>query len=144
VNKAEELVLFRAGGARYALGIREVREIKKVPGYTLVRHAPAFVLGVINLRGRIVTLVDLSRLLGGSAAAPAFPLTVLFALDGEELVGLAVDEVDDTVLAPSEALFPLPGNVPPARRKVSRALYQRDGEIVTWLDCGALLAQESR
>lgn len=144
MKEAEELVLFRAGDARYALDIREVREIKKVPGYTLVRHAPAFVLGVINLRGRIVTLVDIGRLLGGAPAATAFPLTVIFAMDGDELVGLAVDEVQDTAPAGEDALFPLPGNIPPARRKYARALLEREDGIVTWLDCGALLGQETR
>lgn len=137
-----ELVVFRAGGTRYGLDIRDVREIKKVPGRTVVRHAPAFVLGVVNLRGRIVTLLDIGRILGMEAPAPVFPLTALFLPDGDELVGLAVDEVQDTVPADPGAVLPLPGNLPAAQRRFFRGIIAHGGGIVTLLDRGALLSSE--
>jgi purine-binding chemotaxis protein CheW len=143
VKEGEELVLFRAGGAGYALEIRAVREIKKVSGYTAVRHAPASVIGVINLRGRIVTLLDTGRILGDGAWAPAFPLTVLFVADGEEWVGLAVDEVLDTVAVQAGDVLPLPANIPAARRKYLRGIYRRGDGTAALLDGAAVSMPEN-
>lgn len=59
-------VVFRLGSDRYALPLSSVREVVVPPDrYTLIPRAPPSVCGVMNLRGRVITIVDGTRLLGG-------------------------------------------------------------------------------
>jgi purine-binding chemotaxis protein CheW len=142
--KQAELVLFRAGGALYAMDILEVMEIKRIAGRTKVRHAPPCVLGVVNLRGQIVTLIDIAALLGQGAPADAGSPHIVFVMNGGELVGLAVDEVRDAVLADGDAILPIPGNVPPSLRKFFRGIYPSEDGPAALLDRETLLAVDGR
>src|SRR5262249_47489253 len=88
-------VLFRAGDQRFGLPLEAAREVVPPPrAYTRVPHAPASVLGVMNVRGRIVTVVDFARLLAlppGAAEPGAARVLVLEARKRD--LGLQVEEV---------------------------------------------------
>ena len=88
---------FRLAGEEYATDILHVQEIKCWDGVTRLPHAPSFVLGVINLRGSIVPVIDLRlRLLGGPAAFDAATAVVVVQVAGtrgHRIVGLVVDAV---------------------------------------------------
>lgn len=139
-----ELVTFEAGGSSYGIDIQEVREIKRIGGYTVVHHSPPFVRGVINLRGQIVTLVDIGKILGFAESGTDQPLTIVFVRSGGETVGLAVDAVQDTVLVDPALIQPLPGNFPGDYRKFFQGIYSLDNEFVSMLDLEVLLASDGR
>lgn len=82
-----------AGDEVYGFPLSAVREILMPPPLTEVPRAPAHVLGVIAVRGQIITLVDLPRLLNLVGAERQPPARVLLVDDGEELIGVAVDRV---------------------------------------------------
>ena len=65
-----ELVTFRVGEQDFCIDIIYVREIRSWTPATVLPHAPDYVLGVINLRGAIVPIVDLARRLGLSSLLP--------------------------------------------------------------------------
>ena len=101
------LLLWRAGATRCAAPIERLREVLPALPLTMLPGAPDAVLGVANVRGTLVTVVDGRRILGESdRLAP--DATVLVDLHGKP-VGLAVDsvedlvEVDDADLAPPAA-----------------------------------------
>lgn len=129
-------VLFRAAGRRFALPLAEVREVVLAPRVLVrVPRAPAPVRGVMNLRGRVVTVVDFARLcgLGDELVDPA--LSRVLILEGEVRdLGLLVAEV--TGIGPLEAMEPPP---PGARAGVS-GLARVDGEAVTLLSVDRLLS----
>jgi len=87
-------VIFRVDSGRYALPLPAVREVVVTPELTTrVPRAPKAVTGVVNLRGRVVTVVDLRPLLGMGEAAGASPKLLL--LDrGRRDLALAVAEVE--------------------------------------------------
>jgi purine-binding chemotaxis protein CheW len=87
-------VVFRVGGTRYALPLAAVREVVVTPEvFSRVPRAPAAVSGVINLRGRVVTVVDLRPVLGEAAAQG--PSGKLLLLDrGRRDLALGVSEVE--------------------------------------------------
>jgi purine-binding chemotaxis protein CheW len=87
-------VLFRVDTGRYALPLAAVREVVVTPElFTRVPRAPAAVTGVINLRGRVVTVVDLRPVLGlGEAASPAPKLLLLDR--GRRDLALGVSDVE--------------------------------------------------
>ncbi len=90
----ERTLLFRAGDRTFGCGIDAVREIVPQRRATRLPGAPPSVQGLINLRGTIVTVVDLPLWLGGTRPAAADGSIVLVE-HGSRVAGLAVDEVLD-------------------------------------------------
>lgn len=96
-----ELMLVSAGGEVFAIALDLVREVVPARPYTTLPGAPNGVCGLANVRGRIVTVVELAARMGLDAARAAGHRVVLLDHAGR-LVGLAVDEVVRIVRAPVE------------------------------------------
>lgn len=96
-------VCVRSGGEHYALPVGGVREIAELGQIRPVPGAPTAVLGVWNLRGDVMALLDMATLLG--LEPDAEPSRILVAEDGELRAGLAVESVLDVGTLP-EALEP--------------------------------------
>lgn len=89
----EQLVVFGLGQHQYALGISEVREILRVTEITPVPEMPAYVEGVINLRGAVLPVLNL-RLRLGLERMPSDQQTRIILVEAEDnLFGLIVDRV---------------------------------------------------
>lgn len=96
-------MLFRLGDRLYGIDLDAVREILPVRRATRVPGAPAYVAGLINVRGTIVTVLDLgSRLDGNSSLAPDG--SVILVEHRQKLVGIAVAEVNDVMMLPAESI----------------------------------------
>jgi purine-binding chemotaxis protein CheW len=126
-----QAVLLPVGTDMYAVPIGWIKEVVVAPSLTPLVTAPSVVLGLFNLRGQIVPLIDTAALLGGTSGATAFAL-VLQSPDG--LVGLATSAIPkravlNSPLAPSE----LPGTV---------GTYELQRQAVVLLDPGVLLGPE--
>lgn len=91
---ATRCLLFTAGGRLFGCEIGVVREIIPIRRATRLPGAPGFVLGLINLRGLVVTVVDLVRRFGGEAADPVDGSIIVVDF-GTRAVGLAVDAMRD-------------------------------------------------
>ncbi len=121
-------VIFRVDKERYGLPLAAVREVVVPPErFTRVPRAPAAVTGVMNLRGRVVTVVELRQLLGlPDGAMP--PSRVVLLDRGRRDLGLLVTDVDG--IEAVERVTPAPGKTVPAVRGVTRLR----GQAVTVLD----------
>ena len=107
-HESRDYLVFRVGDVCCGVDVGVVQEINRNMDITRVFLAPEHVRGVINLRGRIVTVVDLARRLGvETALPPESPKNVVVSSRGE-LVGLLVDDVDDIVQAGDGLLRPPP------------------------------------
>lgn len=103
-----ECLTFRLGEEEYGIDILRVQEIRSYEAPTRIAHAPAFIKGVIDLRGVIVPIVDL-RLKLHCASAEYTQFTVVIILNVENSVmGVVVDAVADVVPIPHGALRPAP------------------------------------
>lgn len=99
-----ELLTFHAGGQEYALDIMSVREIRGWTQVTPLPHAAPFVRGVVNLRGTVLTIVDLAERLGlGQGEAAKRTVIIVVQAEGEAL-GLMVDAVSDIIEVARSAL----------------------------------------
>jgi purine-binding chemotaxis protein CheW len=103
-----ELVTFRVGEQDFCLDISFVREIRGWTPATVLPHAPDFVLGVINLRGAIVPIVDLANRLGLGATRPDDRHVIVIAVVGQQTVGFLVDSVADIIGVAPTAIQPTP------------------------------------
>lgn len=92
---AERSLVFRAGGRVYACQVVAVREVVPLQAVMRLPGAPDGVLGLINNRGTLVTVLDAGALLHGSAPDSRQPAMLLLVDIGPRGVGLAVDRVAD-------------------------------------------------
>lgn len=95
--KKIQLVVFSIGKELYGVGINAVHEIVKVPDITEVPDAPAFLQGVINLRGKIVPVVDLRTRLRLPAREKTKSSRVLITENDGRMIGLLVDAVSEVL-----------------------------------------------
>ena len=103
-----EFLTFRLGQEEYGIDILKVQEIRSYEPPTRIANAPAFIKGVVNLRGVIVPIVDL-RLRLGCDAAEYSALTVVIVLNVKgRVVGAVVDSVSDVLELAKEAIRPAP------------------------------------
>ena len=134
---AQRLLLFAAAGAVYGFDIAAVREIVPVRRATRLPGAPEHVSGLINLRGSIVTVIDLPARLSGAAVAEDG--SIIVAELGPRVVGLAVDDVRDVQPLPPERFEPAAADL--ARGGIVRGLGHLDDGVVIVLDVGTLVRQ---
>jgi purine-binding chemotaxis protein CheW len=96
-NRGERCIAFRVCDERYAIELLVVREVITPPTIVAVPGAPCEVLGVINLRGNVVTVINSRRTLGLEGVASGVAARVLVIEDEGQEVGVLVDSVDDIV-----------------------------------------------
>lgn len=133
------LAAFKLRDAFYALDAAIVLEVIRVPEITPVPHAPDEISGVINLRGRIVTLIDIGLVLGFPLSIPSRNSRIFIVEDRGEYTGLLVDQVSEvTEVADSDLQVP-PANISQEQLKYCRSVYRVDGRVVLLLDASTLL-----
>lgn len=107
MEKELQVVGFRIGRETFGLPISLVREIVRVPEITSVPNAPDYIEGVINLRGRIIPVVDLRKRFGEVVAAPSKKNRVVVVELESRLIGLLVNSASEVLrIPPSEIQAP--------------------------------------
>lgn len=105
LQQAQRWVCFVVAGQNYGLPILKVMEVLRVVAVEPIPGAPSEVVGVINLRGQVLTVIDLRQRLGmsGRTALDHPETRIIISNCGEELIGILVDSVADVrKLLPSE------------------------------------------
>jgi purine-binding chemotaxis protein CheW len=125
---------FLLGGHCFGVDVLQVQEVMRHVEMTRVPLAPAAVRGLINLRGQIVTAIDLRRRLGlPDRPEGELPVNVVVRADGGA-VSLLVDEIGDVVHVPEEACEKPPETLRGAARELIRGVYKLDGRLLLVLD----------
>ena len=109
---AQEHVVVRLGGCRYALAMPSVAEVGRPPGLTRVPGLPAWVAGAANWRGRVLAVLDLRLLLGGPGEPLGRDSRMVVLTRAGVRVGLLVEAVEGTSQLPGEALEPALAHLP--------------------------------
>ena len=135
------LVTMVSGGAHFGVPVMRVRDVLDTPAIYRVPLAPPEIVGSINLRGRIVTAIDLRRRLGHTPRAEgARCMCVIVEGAGFEPYALLVDEIGE-VLAVDDATFePNPITMAKEWTSVCDGLYRRADTLLLVLDIDAVLA----
>ncbi len=111
MKKKDQVVSFRIGKERFGVPIESVQEIVRVPEITAVPEMPLFVDGVINLRGKIISIIDLGKRLKMEGASRAKSNRILVVEVENKVVGLLVDGVSSILRIPPESVEPAPDMV---------------------------------
>jgi purine-binding chemotaxis protein CheW len=145
VEATEHLATFFLAGEEYGVDVRLVQEIIRVSEITQVPRSPAFVKGVINLRGRIVPVVDLKRKLGlGEVDEGARPSRVVVAKIKERLVGLLVDGASQVLKVPVATIEPAPEEVVAKGADYIRGVAKLEKRLIILMDLYKVLFAELR
>lgn len=133
-----ELLCFRAGGQEYGLPLRSIQEIRSHHGATPLPGQDAAVLGVLDLRGQVIALLDLRQLLRLPPASgeDAELRAVIVLVRNEQRVGLVVDEVLDVLPVTPEGLRLLPQLPGDFAHRHLRGMVSTESRHVLMLDPG--------
>lgn len=137
-----KLALFHSGELLLGLDIVHVQEINQNFIITVVHRAPDYVRGVINLRGEIVTVIDLRRKFGFAPLAEEEEMQIIIVRQGDENIGLLVDAVSDVVMAGEEDIEPPPSNLAGVTGHFFKGIFKLEHELVAILDIDELLVRE--
>lgn len=136
-----ELIVVEIAGQQFAIDIMSVREIRGWTASTRLPHAPNHVLGMINLRGQVLPVVDFAARLGMGESEPNGASVVIVTEIEDRLVGLMVDAVCDILTLGEGMLQPTPEVGHAAVREFVRGVITTDEGIVTLLALDAVIPE---
>lgn len=137
-----QLSCFYVGNALAGIDINQVQEINKELEMTKVPRSQDYVLGIMNLRGKIVTIIDLGKKLGLKPGIWSDKSRIVILNWNDEYVGFFVDRIADVVMAASKDIVPPPSNIKGLRGKYFQGVYHYKKELVAILDTDAVLNEE--
>jgi purine-binding chemotaxis protein CheW len=138
MGETVELVAFRIGDQEYCIDIMSVREIRGWTAATMLPHAPSYVQGVINLRGTVLPVVDLSARLGLGACEPtARHVTVVITVNSQ-VVGLVVDAVSDILTQAMESIRPTPDTGSESTREFVKGVFAVENRMISLIELEAI------
>jgi purine-binding chemotaxis protein CheW len=129
----------------YGVGIEQVQEIGTLEDVTRVPGAPQHVKGVMNLRGKIITIIDMKKLLGiGDAASENVSTSerIIVAQVDQSIIGLLVDEVDQVIEISIKDVEPAPAVLSETAPYI-KGIVKLKGNLYVLLDLQLLLAGEA-
>lgn len=137
--RAVRYCTFRVADLDFAIDVMQVQEVLREAEIRPVPLAPEAIQGLVNLRGQVVTVMDLrTRLDLGEVGRPDAPMYVVVE-GGETLVSLVVDLAGDVVEPDPDTHAPLPANLGPRLHAASRGLHRHNGGVFVVLDLERLL-----
>ncbi len=136
-----QLVTFRLGNEEYSLDILKVQEIIRQMELTRVPKAPDFVDGVINLRGRVIPVLDLRKRFGLAPDANTSETRIIVVDVNDKTVGFKVDAVSEVLRLPSEKVEPPPSIVTGRESEYIRGVGKMDGRLIILLDVSKILTR---
>ena len=139
-----EFSTFRVGGLLMGIDIRHVQEINRFRGITPVPNAPENVRGVINLRGEVVTVIDLRTTLQMAPAESSKNNHIVIVNLNEESIGLLVDKIADVIITTAADIEPPPANVSGVDSKYLSGVCKLKSELMVILNVNETFATETK
>ncbi len=136
-----EFVTFYVGDILIGADIRQVEEINRHVEVTVVPHAPNYVQGAINLRGAVVTVVDLRTILGLPATGITSQTRTVVVRSKGEQIGLLIDRIADVVKARTDEIDRPPANIGGVEGRFFKGVHKLDAELLIILDIDAALTK---
>ncbi|NNF98443.1 MAG: purine-binding chemotaxis protein CheW [Desulfobacteraceae bacterium] len=136
-----ELATFYVGEALCGMDILKVQEINKLLEMTSVPQAPDYVMGILNLRGQIVTIIDLSKKLGLPSTDCSEVSRNIIVNSQNEYIGLMVTRISDVVDADWERVESPPANIGGVQGTYFKGVFKTDNRLVGILDVEKVLGE---
>lgn len=138
----ELLLTFSMGNAYYGLQTTLIQEVIFPSECSRVFGAPEYVKGIVNLRGKIVTMIDLASRINVGKLESGEENRVLVVPWKEEQIGLLVESVSSVVKAECERMLPPPDNIDEDLARFIKGVYQEEHRLIALLDLDTALSTE--
>ncbi len=129
-----QLCSFQLADATFGLDTMLVQEIIKIPDITKVYLAPEDITGIINLRGKIVTIIDLAIKLELPTEAEMADRRIIIVESQDEPFGLVVDKINDVIHIDGEELDAAPSNVRIAQSRFISGVFRDNEQLIAILN----------
>jgi purine-binding chemotaxis protein CheW len=139
MSRETHIVGFQVGRETYGVPITSLHEIVRVPEITAVPDAPSYVEGVINLRGKIVSVVDLRKRFGKPAPESHRRNRILVVEHRGRLSGMIVDSASEVLKIPESEIEPAPAMMQESGLECITGLGKYKGRLIILLDVNKLL-----
>ena len=139
-ESTDEFITVKIADQLFGLRILEVQDVFMPSAITLVPLASADVAGVLNLRGRIVTAIDMRRRLGLPASETSENSMAVGIESKGESYGLIIDSVGEVHRLSMETFEANPANLDPRWAAISAGVHRLDGELMVVIDVEKVLA----
>jgi len=138
IGERRQFITFRAGEQEFGADIMAIREIRGFTPTTRLPQAPTYVLGVINLRGVVLPVIDLNARLGRDATQANPKHVIIVVKAGERNIGLLVDAVSDILTVTAGDVQPTPELARDGQAEFIDGIAVLDNRMVTILSMDRL------
>ena len=139
-----QLVVFELGDESYAVDISRVQDINRMQEITEIPHAPESVVGVINLRGRVIPVIDLRKRFGLSDAVHTKDTRIVVVHLEGNLIGVIVDAVSQVLRIPADIVEPPSPVLAGVDSRYLRGIAKLDDRLVILLDLDFVLSRREQ
>lgn len=141
-NDADRWVTFKLESETYGVNVMQVQEVLRVSEIASVPGAPDYVIGIINLRGNVVTVVDTRRRFGMSSKEMDDLSRIVIIETEDQVVGILVDSVSEVVEIPGSEIETAPNVGTEESAKYILGVTSRDSELLILVDLNKFLSEE--
>ncbi len=135
-------IVFKVAGAEYAIPAELVLQMESYTGATRVPGAPAYVTGIVQIRGKVIPVVDLRLRFGLPAVEATLDSRIVVGKDGDRAVGLLVDSAREVLkIAPSEVSEP-PSMVTDQAEGFVKAVARPGKRLLMMIDFQKVIGEE--
>lgn len=135
-----ELIAFRIADQEFSVNIMSVQEIRGWTPATGLPHSPGYMLGVINLRGAVLPILDFAARLGLKAAEPTPRHVIIVVQVRGRAIGLLVDAVSDILTVTENNIQPTPDVSSEMEKQFARGILAIDKRMICLIELDALVA----
>jgi purine-binding chemotaxis protein CheW len=139
-----QVVSFALGSEEYGVDIAQVQEINRMVTITHVPQAPQFMEGVINLRGRLIPIIDLRTRFGMERAERTKNTRIVVTEIGSKRLGMVVDSVSEVLRIPVEQIEDAPDLVAGVDTEYIRGVGKLDDRLIILLDLGRVISADEK
>lgn len=135
-----EFLTFTIAGQMFGIPVLKVRDVLKHRALTRIPLAPPEIAGALNLRGRIITAIDVRRRLRLPLREDGRSAMSIVVEQGGDVYNLIVDSVGEVLRLPTSKFEPAPPTLDARWREVSEGIFQLDGSLLVILNADRLLS----
>ncbi|MGR9046711.1 MAG: chemotaxis protein CheW [Gammaproteobacteria bacterium] len=143
-NPVMQWVTFRLGDEKYGINVMQVQEVLRVAEIAPVPGAPSYVLGIINLRGNVVTVIDTRNRFGLPSRETDDSSRIVIIETASHIIGILVDSVAEVVELRSSDIETAPNVGNDETSRYIQGVTSRDNELLILVDLNRFLSDEEK
>ncbi len=143
-NTIIQLVTFKLGQEEYAVDIQYVQEIIRIQEITQVPDIPDFVEGIINLRGKIIPIIDLQKRFKLKKYNDSEKTRIVVVEQNEKIIGLTVNSVKEVLNISTDKIEPPPSTVAGIGKEYLKGIGNLENRLLILLDLNSILLESEQ